>query len=686
MKLTVFLRQILKKRDTLIEAGCHLIFIGNWIDDCIDLAYEARQKGCSVYLDICENIFDTLYEDYEFGISKIHLQHFSKSFDKIIVPTQRLSNLVNKIIGSTLPEGNKKPVVIIPNIADHKNELEMTIEYMKMHSSAEEYARLQSIDKKLEQIDISKNNRENLLWFGDAYSPMSNMEIASLIPHLGRIKKMQEINSFKLVVCTNKNVDLSMLDEYSIRYSKTEWSLVNIYSEIFTAAACLITTGGDASSQSKSNSKVLLALANKCPVIGINLSDSEELKEVMITSVEVGIDRYIISEHSEINRNHDLSKAEILMERFSPKRIGSIYNLLFDNQECRILTNSKIEESKESEIKEDSISKSLKKHPMPLNIPGTRKPLAIDSNGIELLLVCGIGDRNWILDGIAKEIGSRSKLKWSIYYSPKNPESLPKSKHVMFMHQTILRKFIQKDLIQDGTKAYCWYTHPRDETEEIVKQQKECFEKCKKVFFACSPHRDMWTERGLSEDISKVVIGGFDENIFKFRRRNKSQSIGICSSFYERKNPSLIHDIIKNMRDRHFILIGKGWQKYALFEELMGLGNISYYTLSYKQYYYYYSKMAVFLSASTIEGGPIPLIEAMAANCIPVVSDTGFAKDLIKNRENGFIFPLSASADSICELLREAINMNTINISKTVEQYSWNSFSHKICNSMLNIV
>ena len=118
----------------------------------------------------------------------------------------------------------------------------------------------------------------------------------------------------------------------------------------------------------------------------------------------------------------------------------------------------------------------------------------------------------------------------------------------------------------------------------------------------------------------------------------------------------------------------------------MGLGNISYYTLSYKQYYYYYSKMAVFLSASTIEGGPIPLIEAMAANCIPVVSDTGFAKDLIKNRENGFIFPLSASADSIGELLREAINMNTINISKTVEQYSWNSFSHKICNSMLNIV
>ena len=71
MKLNIFATT--EEARSLIEAGCHLIFIGNWIDDCIDLAYEARQKGCSVYLDICENIFDTLYEDYEFGMSKIHL-------------------------------------------------------------------------------------------------------------------------------------------------------------------------------------------------------------------------------------------------------------------------------------------------------------------------------------------------------------------------------------------------------------------------------------------------------------------------------------------------------------------------------------------------------------------------------------------------------------------------------------
>ena len=113
---------------------------------------------------------------------------------------------------------------------------------------------------------------------------------------------------------------------------------------------------------------------------------------------------------------------------------------------------------------------------------------------------------------------------------------------------------------------------------------------------------------------------------------------------------------------------------------MLRLGNISYHTISYEQYYYYYSKMAVFLSASQIEGGPIPLIEAMASNCIPVVSKTGFAPDLINDGENGFIFPTNAKVETVCQLLRKALNMTDKNISASVDQYSWNAFSKAICD------
>ena len=67
------------------------------------------------------------------------------------------------------------------------------------------------------------------------------------------------------------------------------------------------------------------------------------------------------------------------------------------------------------------------------------------------------------------------------------------------------------------------------------------------------------------------------------------------------------------MRDTRFLLIGKGWEKYSLYEALIDLGNIEYFSPKYQEYPYY-SKMNVFLSTSTIEGGPIPLIEAMACN------------------------------------------------------------------------
>ena len=92
--------------------------------------------------------------------------------------------------------------------------------------------------------------------------------------------------------------------------------------------------------------------------------------------------------------------------------------------------------------------------------------------------------------------------------------------------------------------------------------------------------------------------------------------------------------------------------------------------------------MNVFLSTSTIEGGPIPLIEAMACNRFPVVSDTGFARDLIRDGENGFIFPVNSDADLVCDLLKKALQKFEPDISKTVGGYTWDNFSNELCKHM----
>ena len=82
-----------------------------------------------------------------------------------------------------------------------------------------------------------------------------------------------------------------------------------------------------------------------------------------------------------------------------------------------------------------------------------------------------MASKNWILDALAKEIGSRSDLKWAIFYSSKGKDKnefikIPKTKAVMFMHQSLLDRFLEIFKIDTKvTKVMCWYTHPNPKHE-----------------------------------------------------------------------------------------------------------------------------------------------------------------------------------------------------------------------------
>ena len=58
----------------------------------------------------------------------------------------------------------------------------------------------------------------------------------------------------------------------------------------------------------------------------------------------------------------------------------------------------------------------------------------------------------------------------------------------------------------------------------------------------------------------------------------------------------------------------------------------------------FYHSIDVLCIASTAEGGPLPLIEAMAAGCFPVVVDVGIVPELVAHRRNGLIVRRSIPA------------------------------------------
>jgi glycosyltransferase involved in cell wall biosynthesis len=188
----------------------------------------------------------------------------------------------------------------------------------------------------------------------------------------------------------------------------------------------------------------------------------------------------------------------------------------------------------------------------------------------------------------------------------------------------------------------------------------------------------------LGIDVKKchVVIGAADPDTFTYQSRQKNGYIGLSQSFYNRKNPDLLLKLVELMPHRQFLLIGKDWHLYEHFLQLIQNENFHYIETSYENYSFWYKKMTVFLSVSHLEGGPIPLLETMMSNVVPVVSATGFAVDVVRHGINGFVFGKEANPEEISILIEQAFKLNT-NVSETVVDYSWDNFTkevHKVMN------
>ncbi|MGV7227605.1 MAG: glycosyltransferase family 4 protein [Nitrospirales bacterium] len=91
------------------------------------------------------------------------------------------------------------------------------------------------------------------------------------------------------------------------------------------------------------------------------------------------------------------------------------------------------------------------------------------------------------------------------------------------------------------------------------------------------------------------------------------------------------------------VIIGPGWQHLAreLQMEEINCSLIPYH-IDHEQIAKFYGAMDVFWVTAKIEGGPIPLLEAMASGIPCISTPVGAALDLIKNDQNGFMVPFDS--------------------------------------------
>ncbi|HKY39093.1 MAG TPA: glycosyltransferase [Polyangiaceae bacterium] len=279
--------------------------------------------------------------------------------------------------------------------------------------------------------------------------------------------------------------------------------------------------------------------------------------------------------------------------------------------------------------------------------------------------------RGSILDVICREIGSRQPDSWHVACLP---SELPPARNYWFSHQSLFLRYFRAEPERfASSRTFIWYTHPRDETPESIAEALHAFEHATQIIFTCAANREIWLKRSLSPERTRVVLGGADAELFLGHERGGGV-VGLSSSFYERKNPDRLLELMRLLPHRRFHLIGRKWEQYALFGAMKALPNFSYFTIPYQQYPEQYRKFDVFLSMSTLEDGPLSLLEAMMCNAVPVASDTGFAPDLIRHGENGFLFDIDAPAPTIAWQIEAAYQLEC-DVRATVLPYGWQDFS-----------
>jgi glycosyltransferase involved in cell wall biosynthesis len=307
---------------------------------------------------------------------------------------------------------------------------------------------------------------------------------------------------------------------------------------------------------------------------------------------------------------------------------------------------------------------------------------AIEAPRCDLLFVFHpLGASGWILEGICREIERHSGLVCE-YFKPVtcDQRGIPSARAYFFVDYPVFPDLLARNPVLSLRPTFLYFWHPLDFGSEEARVLY-AFSKASKIVTMCSLHTDWLANRGLDRANLRMIVGGADEAVFRPHRRGEG-AIGFSTACYPRKAPERVHAIVESMPHRRFILLGRRWEQYERFEDLSRLPNLTILQdVPYDQYPAHYAEMDVFVSASYQEGGPIPLLETMMCDIVPVVSRTGFAPDIVKHGSNGFLFDTDAPVADVCELIEQALRLKG-SVRNSVLSFSWREFTSQLVSML----
>jgi len=157
------------------------------------------------------------------------------------------------------------------------------------------------------------------------------------------------------------------------------------------------------------------------------------------------------------------------------------------------------------------------------------------------------------------------------------------------------------------------------------------------VPFGVNPHQFYPLQAAERENFRKGLSLRRDAFVLGFSSRrmsNINDSKGVNCFLHALRE---LHHHLPNLAT---LIIGPGWQTLANDIRRQGIPcTQAPYKITHEHIAKYYQAMDLFWVTSRVEGGPVPLLEAMASGLPCISTPVGAALDLIKDTKNGFIVP-----------------------------------------------
>ena len=306
----------------------------------------------------------------------------------------------------------------------------------------------------------------------------------------------------------------------------------------------------------------------------------------------------------------------------------------------------------------------------------------------KILQVLDPNHKNWVLGGLFRDINNESVdyYKRQIFLgSPLSNQNffswsisllrILKYKKILFSSITPLENYLRiMKFFPKFQKIGLWFTHQEGLFSE---NQIYALKYCDSIFV------HSLEQKKVLEDISnsKIIctLGAVKIQNFTPRAVTGERIVWVGTTA-ERKNPNSIINLAVKNPQLDFRILGKDWIGTEYYSSIKNLQNVQYSEIKSALSSRDFDGCDIYLCTSIVEGGPMPLLEAISAGLHPITTDVGFARDVFNFYEIPELF-IYDDAKSITDLILE-VRMNkrkyfTYDKSK-LESLNFTNLSRKI--------